>query len=646
MERASQPFSILLLVLVATSLCLPIIADHVAARDSDIIVQRATGANNLGTEYSPAIEPVSGPQHTLAVLVDFSDIKHTRDKSSIDAMIFGEMARYYEEVSCGRMQIVGRSVGWYALAHTMKYYGADTDPSRPGSDARAAELIRDAIDAVQDPFYLSNLTRIIIVHAGIGQEDSVAQTDLIWSEAYLSSLSIQTRSGSVVTAAAIVPEMESKGHSALGVYAHEFGHLLSLPDLYDINGNSTIPDPFIGRWSLMGTGLWLGNPRGSSPSELEAWSRIKLGWLTPDKVEPAPGNLSLQLEALQPIETSTGFRAIEIPTSTNVYYLVEVRKKISFDSYLPSEGILITRIDETRESGYGIVQVIDANPSTKTLNDSTYEAGELFRDLERRVFIDVVSNNSETFHILIGNLDPSSLVLTMTKLQALQTINLTYSQPVTVSAKLTDQYGNTLRGLPVRLQYYGLEQWIDLATGLTDDQGIASFKGTLPLKPGEYSLRLLFAGEKVGDRYLVASDQLLALNLRKVASTVEVAGPQVIQATQDNTLTVKVSDELGQPLDNVRVLVWVDNELIRNEIVSNGALTLTFSLGLDQVGSRTMKIEVEGDSFHSGATVARTLIVTAPAWLYALVAVLILVPVSLAYLRVRQRLVLRILRNP
>jgi M6 family metalloprotease-like protein len=594
----------------------------------------------------PTIQPVSGPQKTLAILVEFSNAKHNQSQVAIDSVIFGEVAKYYAEVSYGRIQIVGKSVGWYALPHTMAYYGADIDPSQPGSDARRVDLIRDAVDAVPDPAVFSGFAHIIVVHAGIGQEDSVKQSDLIWSEAIWSGLGIQTRSGATVDAAAIVPEMESNGHSVMGVCAHEFGHLLSLPDLYDHNGNYMTPDPFLGRWSLMATGLWLGDPRGSSPAELEAWSRIKLGWLAPDSMELVPGNVSLQLETLQPIETATGVRAIQIPTSGNDYYLVEFRKKVSFDSYLPSNGILVTRIDETRSTGEGIVQVIDANQSSRTLNDATYAAGGKFTDRERNVFIDILSNSSESFSVLVGNQEPPSLPLTMTSIAGPHAVNATYSQPTAISAKLTDQHGKGLEEFPVRLQYFGNGQWNDFEATLTDSQGIANFQGTFPLQPGEYTLRLFLAGGKYGDHYVVGSDQQLELNLRKVATSLVIEGPLSVQAMQESTFSIRVSDEFGQPMENMRVVVWLDNQLIQNEVISNSTVTFAVNLGLDQIGTHNVRVEVNEDPLHTGTEVTRPLDVTAPAWVYALIALIILAPVSVAYLRFRQRLVSRLFKNP
>ncbi|MEV6765307.1 immune inhibitor A domain-containing protein [Streptomyces sp. NPDC051105] len=67
-------------------------------------------------------------------------------------------------------------------------------------------------------------------------------------------------------------------NGGLGVYAHEYGHDLGLPDEYDTNGgeNST------GFWTLMSSGSWLGTGKeaiGDLPGDMNAWDKLQLGWL-------------------------------------------------------------------------------------------------------------------------------------------------------------------------------------------------------------------------------------------------------------------------------------------------------------------------------------------------------------------------------
>jgi immune inhibitor A len=67
-------------------------------------------------------------------------------------------------------------------------------------------------------------------------------------------------------------------NGGVGVFAHEYGHDLGLPDLYDTSGgeNGT------GFWTLMSSGSWMNDGTvdiGSKPSHMGAWEKFQLGWL-------------------------------------------------------------------------------------------------------------------------------------------------------------------------------------------------------------------------------------------------------------------------------------------------------------------------------------------------------------------------------
>jgi M6 family metalloprotease-like protein len=64
----------------------------------------------------------------------------------------------------------------------------------------------------------------------------------------------------------------------IGVFCHEFGHALGLPDLYDWDGG---PGNGIGHWGIMGSGNW-NTPE--SPAHPCAWTRMEMGWITPTDI--------------------------------------------------------------------------------------------------------------------------------------------------------------------------------------------------------------------------------------------------------------------------------------------------------------------------------------------------------------------------
>jgi immune inhibitor A len=67
-------------------------------------------------------------------------------------------------------------------------------------------------------------------------------------------------------------------NGGLGVFAHEFGHDLGLPDFYDTNAgeNGTA------FWTLMSSGSWIGDGTediGTKPDYMGPWEKLQLGWL-------------------------------------------------------------------------------------------------------------------------------------------------------------------------------------------------------------------------------------------------------------------------------------------------------------------------------------------------------------------------------
>jgi immune inhibitor A len=67
-------------------------------------------------------------------------------------------------------------------------------------------------------------------------------------------------------------------NGGVGVFAHEFGHDLDLPDLYDTSGATNTT----GFWTLMSSGSWLNDGTvdiGSKPSHMGNWEKFQLGWL-------------------------------------------------------------------------------------------------------------------------------------------------------------------------------------------------------------------------------------------------------------------------------------------------------------------------------------------------------------------------------
>ncbi|MFJ7065382.1 immune inhibitor A domain-containing protein [Streptomyces sp. NPDC101115] len=117
-------------------------------------------------------------------------------------------------------------------------------------------------------------------------------------------------------------------NGGLGVFAHEYGHDLGLPDHYDTAGgeNST------GFWTLMSSGSWLGTGKdtiGDMPGDMNAWDKLQLGWLNYAKVN----------DWQRGTKTTHKLGVSEYNTKLPQALLVELPKKaVTTEIVAPAEG--------------------------------------------------------------------------------------------------------------------------------------------------------------------------------------------------------------------------------------------------------------------------------------------------------------------
>jgi len=345
-------------------------------------IERAGRSVGLKAEQAQIIRPALGTIRALVLVADFPDTVATTAVSAVQDKLFsvgkvqtGSFREYYLENSYGKFDVQGDVIGdpksrtgWLRMRNEYGYYANNQfglgDPPRS-----ATQLVVDAIEAAfkanpdLDPTkYDANgdgrVDLLMVVHAGGGSEGTTDPSQ-IWSHhAFLNTPVV--KKGVAFAEYAIMAE-----DSNVGIYVHEAGHLLGLPDLYGTANSSS----GLGYWSLMAAGSNL--PRdtkqplniGIRPAHLDPWCKMKLGWLEPVVITVNSPKISL------PAAEKTPF-VIKVPADPlrpEEYFLIENRwaDPSNFDQYLPGSGALIYHVDESRRSnddrGHPLIRVIEAD---------------------------------------------------------------------------------------------------------------------------------------------------------------------------------------------------------------------------------------------------------------------------------------------
>ncbi|MGB7999863.1 MAG: immune inhibitor A domain-containing protein [Anaerobacillus sp.] len=266
--------------------------------------------------------------NVLVLLVEFPDFPHNsiqpeesdmyyQDyvKEHYQNMIFGEngykgpngenlisMKQFYEEQSDGAYTVNGKVAGWYMASKNAAEYGGNY-PTEDDSDVNARGLVKEALTAAaadpsvnlaeydqEDRYDLDGdgnfreadglVDHLMVVHSAVGEEAGGGQlgSDAIWSHRWNLG-NIFPIKGSPK------PEKDYFGagsmyaydytiepaDGAAGVFSHEYGHDLGLPDEYDTQYSGA--GEAVSYWSIMASGSWAGKIPGTEPTGFSAWSK-------------------------------------------------------------------------------------------------------------------------------------------------------------------------------------------------------------------------------------------------------------------------------------------------------------------------------------------------------------------------------------
>lgn len=351
---------------------------------------------NEPTMMPQSIARLTAPQRVLSnftrnilvIMTEFQDRKFTYDENQWSNLFFSAEGKsvynYYREVSMNKLNFRPASEN-YGTANdgVVKIALNRNHPDFKGDFNKtygSQELARDAIkasdqyvdysryDLNHDGYLTNDELHIIIVVAGYEESASFDKTPSVWAHRwnlskYYLNLDGISGIGGFGSGYTIQGEVHEDHRATVGVFCHELGHDLGLPDLYDTDNSSQ----GIGVHSLMASGSWtsIGNESmGATPSHLDAWSKVELGFVDP-VIANRQGIFNVN-------NFSTGTHTIiKIPTvNPNEYFLVENRQLKGYDAglsnRLASGGIAIWHIDS---------DVIRQRNLANTVNSNEYHKG-------------------------------------------------------------------------------------------------------------------------------------------------------------------------------------------------------------------------------------------------------------------------------
>ena len=318
-----------------------------------------TEMNEGTTNSSLPVRPVDGQVRAVMLFVDFPDLHGSESMTALYDRLVPAAKKWFTEVSYGRLRFDATPVKrWYRMPRRVGSYNLADGISWP----EHYDYIGDAVRAADADFDFSPYQIVYVVAPkGSGIERSPA------FHAYAGS-GIQADGNELRAGATFFEDTRFNARYAGNVLIHETGHILGLPDLYDV------PDPvywrlfrFAGGWDMMS---W--NDPGA---HFLAWNKWKLGWLDSSQLTclDGPGELTT---TITPLERAGGLKAVVVPMSATSTYVIEARKKIGEDEGLCETGVLVYSVDSVTRGGYGPIRVRAAQRDTSS--DLVNRCGPLY----------------------------------------------------------------------------------------------------------------------------------------------------------------------------------------------------------------------------------------------------------------------------
>jgi immune inhibitor A len=351
-------------------------------------------------------EPNRAVDNTTLWKPDFSR-DYFMDLLFNDAPGANSMRNFYIEQSSGRYTVHGDVTDWVPVADHLKYddnpdsnvwlfledtvngwYAAQIAAGKSAAEINAYLAQFDVWDRYdydgdgnfdESDGYIDTFQS---VHSGEGEEagGGALGAEAIWSHSWYARYGDMGKTGPAFNMLGGIQVGDSDfwvgkytiqpENGGVGVFTHEYGHDLGLPDLYDYYGENGT-----GFWTLMSSGSWIDEGKdtiGNKPSHMGAWEKFQLGWLNYEvaragvysthKLGPMEFNTKQAQGLFVILPKKTVVAQIATPFEGSYFYFSgsanDLKNKMFKAFTLPAGAALDAKVNYGIEEGYDFANVI------------------------------------------------------------------------------------------------------------------------------------------------------------------------------------------------------------------------------------------------------------------------------------------------
>jgi len=341
------------------------LSDEAAPSPEEAAKRRAKAAEERRAPQTIGV--IKLPKRILVILAGYTDLPYqaSNDSASMWAMLNQTGYDYdpgkgFHATGSARDYFIAQSdslykpdfdvVGPIVLPNNRKYYG---EPTSSKSDKNAIQMIVDACKAVDDKVDFTkynndgdtNIDAVIVLFAGIGQNDINGEADAIWPHNSSAAGANCKLDGLLLDTYACSGEINGLDHTrnGIGTICHEFGHVIGMPDYYDTNSSTNFKETLTPNdWSVMDVGSY--NNNVNTPPNYSIFDKYYMGWAKPKFIAKDAQCYIRMGTGYKDAYQITGGSSLQPYSCTDTVYYVENRQPVGWDKYLPGHGMLVWRV--------------------------------------------------------------------------------------------------------------------------------------------------------------------------------------------------------------------------------------------------------------------------------------------------------------